>query len=98
MRWVQARFKRWNESIPRGAYVGYGVSVLALALATAVLTPVRQRLGVPTIELIFLGIVVLIAARWGWGPGLFASFAGNLTVNFFFVDPLYEFTVQEPAN
>src|SRR5262245_37302875 len=98
MRWLAQRLRRSPGASLKDTYAGYGVAVLTLALATALLTPFRTQLGVPGIELLFLMIVVLIAARWGWGPGLFASLAGNLAVNFFFVDPLYKFTVQEPEN
>lgn len=41
---------------------------------------------------------MLVAVRWGWGPGLFASIVANLTFNYFFVPPLRTFTVQEPRN
>lgn len=77
---------------------GYAVTVLAVAALTAVLTPARASVGPVNIVLLFLLCVVGIAARWGWGPGLFASAVANLAFNFFFVPPLHTFTVQEPRN
>jgi two-component system sensor histidine kinase KdpD len=74
---------------------------VALALVgamTAVLAPVRERLGQVNVVLLFLLLVLIAAARWGWGPGIFASLAANLAYNFFFVSPVHTFTVQEPHN
>ncbi len=77
---------------------GYVVSVGAVAVLTGVLAPFRLRIGLLNVGLLYLLLVVLVAARWGWGPGLLASIIANLAFNFFFVPPLYRFTVQEPAN
>jgi two-component system sensor histidine kinase KdpD len=82
----------------RRSYYPYVVTILAVAVLTAVLIPVRDTLGPVNIVLLFLLCVVAIATRWGWGPGLFASAIANLAYNFFFVPPLHTFTVQEPRN
>lgn len=76
----------------------YGVAVAALATLTAVLTPLRTQVGLLNIGLSFLLVVVVVAARWGWGPALFASVVANLALNFFFVPPRLTFTVGEPTN
>ncbi|MGD9892498.1 MAG: DUF4118 domain-containing protein [Dehalococcoidia bacterium] len=79
-------------------HAGYAVTVLAVALLTAALIPLRDTLGLVNIVLLFLLGVVGVATRWGWGPGLFASAIANLAFNFFFVPPLHTFTVQSPRN
>jgi two-component system sensor histidine kinase KdpD len=84
--------------LSRQALAGYAVTVVAVAVLTAMLSPLRLRLGLLNIGLLFLLFVVLIAARWGWGPGLFASVVANLVFNFFFVPPLHTFTVGAPQN
>lgn len=86
------------SAIPRGSIHRYAVTVLAVAMLTTLLAPVRGSLGLVNIVLLFLLCVVAIAARWGWGPGLFASAVANLAFNFFFVPPLHTFTVQAPTN
>src|SRR5205823_9659167 len=38
------------------------------------------------------------AAAWGWVAGIYTSVLSNLAFNYFFVPPLYRFTVQQPEN
>ncbi|MGH2601288.1 MAG: DUF4118 domain-containing protein, partial [Dehalococcoidia bacterium] len=85
------------EGVPR-TLLGYAVALGTVILTTAALLPLREELGLVNVVLVFLLLVVLIAARWGWGPGLFGSVAANVAFNFFFVPPFYRFTVQEPRN
>jgi two-component system sensor histidine kinase KdpD len=47
---------------------------------------------------LLLLFAVVIAAYWGREVGLFAAIVTNLALNFFFIDPLHTFTVQEPRN
>jgi two-component system sensor histidine kinase KdpD len=39
-----------------------------------------------------------VAVRYGLWPSLFASLAASLCYNFFFLPPLYEFTIADPTN
>ena len=89
---------RWWRSPTRPGARPYLIVLAGDALIVAVLTPLRTHLGLLSIGLIFLLSVVLVATRWGWRPGLFATVITNLSLNFFFVPPLYTFTVQTPGN
>jgi two-component system sensor histidine kinase KdpD len=89
--------QRWITYV-RSDAGGYVVTVLGVAVLTAGLIPLRHRLGLVSIGLLFLLLVVLISFRWGWGPGLCASLIANLAFNYFFVPPRLRFTVQEPSN
>ena len=42
--------------------------------------------------------VVAVAVRFGLWPSLVAVLAASLCYNFFFIPPLYTFTVADPAN
>lgn len=97
---MQARAFGWlRDSVRSPTTVrGLWMSAAGLALATVLLVPVREHLGLLNVGLLYLLFVVVIAARWGWGPGVFASVVANLLVNFFFVPPFHAFTVQAPAN
>jgi two-component system, OmpR family, sensor histidine kinase KdpD len=55
-------------------------------------------LAVQSISLVFLTAVLASAIAWGLWPSLFAAIAGMLTYNFFFLPPLYTFSVAEPEN
>jgi two-component system sensor histidine kinase KdpD len=71
---------------------------MALAATVAILRPLRLDLGLTNIALILLLLSVVIAAAWGWVAGVYTSLLSNLAFNFFFVPPLYRFTVQQPDN
>jgi two-component system sensor histidine kinase KdpD len=74
------------------------LAIVSTALLTAVLSPFRDDLGLLNVGLLFLLLTLVIAAVWGRDVGLFAALVTNLALNFFFIDPLYKFTVQEPRN
>ena len=43
-------------------------------------------------------MTLLVSSTWGWRVGVFAAILANLALNFFFVDPLFAFTVHEANN
>ena len=77
---------------------GVVASILTTGLTVALLTPVRNDLGLVNIGFLFLLLTLLIASHWGREVGLFQAVLANLAFNFFFIDPLYRFTVDEPRN
>src|SRR5215469_8963919 len=76
----------------------YLVALAAVALALGVSFLVNWRLGVENVNLVFLTAIVGIAARYGLGPSLFASVLASLCYNFFFLPPIYTFTITDPVN
>ena len=46
----------------------------------------------------FLTAVVAVAVRFGLWPSLFASVVSTLCYNFFFLPPIYTFTISDPVN
>ena len=48
--------------------------------------------------LVFLTAILISAVAHGLGPSLFACFVGVLAYNFFFLPPLYTFTIADPEN
>jgi two-component system sensor histidine kinase KdpD len=64
----------------------------------AAMAPVQDEIGLLNVGLLFLLLTLLISAYWGRGVGLFAAVVANLALNFFFVEPLHELTVQSPEN
>ena len=47
---------------------------------------------------IFLTAIVGIAVRYGLWPSLLATVAASLSYNFFFLPPVYTFTITDPTN
>jgi two-component system sensor histidine kinase KdpD len=54
--------------------------------------------GIENVDLVFLTAVVAVAARYGLWPSLLASVAASLCYNFFFLPPVYTFTITDPTN
>jgi two-component system, OmpR family, sensor histidine kinase KdpD len=54
--------------------------------------------GIETVDLVFLTAIVVIAVRYGLLPSLLASVAASLCYNFFFLPPIYTFTITDPVN
>jgi two-component system sensor histidine kinase KdpD len=76
----------------------YGVAALALVAALGAGELVRLWLGIESVDLVFLTAIVVIAVRFGLWPSLFASAAASLCYNFFFLPPLFTFTIGNPNN
>ncbi len=78
--------------------VPYLVSLLFVAGALAAGLALKQVLAVSSLSLVFLTGVLASAIRYGLFPSLFACFASVLAYNFFFLPPLYTFTISDPEN
>src|SRR5439155_5262325 len=54
--------------------------------------------GIENVDLVFLTVVVGIAVRYGLWPSLVATVVSSLCYNFFFLPPIYTFTITDPTN
>src|SRR5437870_44751 len=73
-------------------------SAAAVAIALGIGLLLKQFINVQSISLVFLTAVLASAISWGLWPSLFAAIASMLAYNFFFLPPLYTFTVGDPEN
>lgn len=78
---------------PRPGPLAYLAVSGVVGLTTTLATPLLGRVDLANIVLLFLLAVVVSAARWGRGPGIFAAFAAVACFDFFFVPPRFSFTV-----
>src|SRR5499427_8467757 len=76
----------------------YAGSAFAVAVALGVGVLLKHFIAVQSISLVFLTAVLASAIVWGLLPSLFAAVASVLAYNFFFLPPLYTFTVADPEN
>ncbi|WP_342641371.1 sensor histidine kinase KdpD [Rhodoligotrophos ferricapiens] len=83
-----AQFELWP-------YLG---STGLIALAVLVGFTLQVVLAFQNIALVFLTAVLVAAIRLGLWPALYASLASMLAFNFFFIPPLYDFTISDPEN
>jgi two-component system sensor histidine kinase KdpD len=87
----------WLFAAPRtvGPYLE---GVLTTALATGVGVLIDTHINISNISLVYVVPVLIAAARHGLVPSLWVSGLSVLCYNFFFLPPLYEFTISDPAN
>ncbi len=76
-------------------YFGSAAAV-GLALLTAKL--LEWFLSLPELALVFLTAVLFSAVTWGLRPSIVASILSVCAYNFFFVPPVYTFTVASPRD
>ena len=77
---------------------GYLGAVAGTALITAILAPFQQQINSTTVALAFLLVVLFVALFWGSRPALLASLLGVVSLNFFFLPPLYTLSIAHPQN
>ncbi|WP_315796643.1 sensor histidine kinase KdpD [Bradyrhizobium sp. SZCCHNRI3043] len=76
----------------------YLMALLITAVGLGLAELIQPFFGIENVDLVFLTAVVGVAARYGLGPSLLASLAASLCYNFFFLPPLYTFTITDPTN
>jgi len=76
----------------------YLTAVLITALGLGVAELIQPWFGVENVDLVFLTAVVGVAARYGLWPSLLTSVLASLCYNFFFLPPIYTFTITDPTN
>ena len=76
----------------------YALALVAVALALGFGETIQPWLGIENVDLVFLTAIVGVAVRLGLWPSLLASVAASLCYNFFFLPPIYTFTITEPTN
>lgn len=76
----------------------YGGSLLLVAAALGVGELLREFLASSNVSLVFLAAILASAVAYGLVPSLFACVVSVLAYNFFFLPPLYSFTIADPEN
>jgi len=77
--------------------VGYPAATLVVVLTVGLLK-IFHGLTDSTVALVLLLAVFLSAWVWQSGPGVLAALLATAAFNFFFLPPLYTFTIQDPRN
>lgn len=85
-------------SVPGPPPLAYAKALGLVAATVALSALLVPLIGSGAIDLIFLLPVTAAATLYGLRPGLAAGVAASLTFNFFFLPPLYTFTIADPAN
>ncbi len=76
----------------------YLMALLVVAVGLGAAELIHPWFGIENVDLVFLTAVVGVAVRYGLWPSLLASVAASLCYNFFFLPPVYTFTITDPTN
>ena len=84
-----------DAALPPSRAPAYLWASLACFIATAVAALLLQVFDLANVVMLFLLTVVLVALRYGRGPGVWAAMLAVLCFDFFFVQPRWSFTVND---
>jgi two-component system sensor histidine kinase KdpD len=76
----------------------YLMALLVVVVGLGVAALIQRFFAIENVDLVFLTAVVSVAVRYGLWPSLLASVAASLCYNFFFLPPVYTFTIADPNN
>ncbi|UQR62139.1 sensor histidine kinase KdpD [Bradyrhizobium sp. C-145] len=79
---------------PRPYLKALGIVLIGLGAAELI----QPYFGLENVDLVLLTSVVAVAVRYGLWPSLMATVAASLCYNFFFIPPIYTFTITDPTN
>lgn len=76
----------------------YGMAALLVLAALGIGLLVKPLVGIESADLVFLTAIVAVAVRYGLLPSLAATVLATLCYNYFFLPPVYTFTITTPTN
>src|ERR1700716_2704891 len=76
----------------------YLMALAIVAIGLGAGEVIQPLFGTENVDLVFLTAVVVVAVRFGQLPSILASAAASLCYNFFFLPPVYTFTITDPTN
>jgi len=79
-------------------FVPYLVNTLTVAAALGIALAIDRLVQLPNISMVFLSAVLFSSIAYGLWPSLYATLISVLAYNFFFLPPIYTFTIADPAN
>ena len=76
----------------------YLMSMLIVAIGLGIAVLIEPWFGIENVDLVLLTAVISVAVRYGLWPSLLATVVASLCYNFFFLPPVYTFTITDPTN
>lgn len=94
---VQSRAAPGLRAIGRDP-ASYAIVAALVALATGIGKLAEPWIGTGGVDLIYLLPVIIASGRYGLPAGLAAGLLAALAYNFFFLPPVYTFTIADPQS
>jgi two-component system, OmpR family, sensor histidine kinase KdpD len=76
--------------------LGYGAALATVTLVSLSIGFVLGRINLANASMLYLFAVLATAVAFGRGPAVFAALIAFLTFDWFFVQPVHQFTVSDP--
>src|SRR5262249_23435632 len=76
----------------------YVATIAAVALALGFAYVLKPLIGVESADLVFLVAVIGVAYNYGLWPSLFAAGSSMVAYQFFFLDPVFKFSIADAKN
>ena len=95
---VPKKTVRTAEEIRPFDAIPHVAAIIAVAVALGIDELIKPIVGIENVDLVFMTAIVAVAVRYGLLPSLFASVVASLCYNFFFLPPIYTFTITDPTN
>jgi two-component system, OmpR family, sensor histidine kinase KdpD len=92
---ARERLLRWPKTLGI-APQHFLYATVAVAAALAVGELLTRITPIPNLSIVFLLAVLVMAMSFGIWPAIYASILSFFVYNFFFIPPLYTFTIAEP--
>ncbi len=87
----------WGWRVSRETAGGYGYALLGVTAASLAIALVEHFVHITNISLLYLPVVLWLAAWTGRGPAILASLLSFLAYDYFFLPPLHRFAVDDPT-
>ena len=77
--------------------LGYMWALVGVGAASLAIAAIESQAHIANISLVYLLVVIWLAASWGRGPAILAAFLSFLAYDLFFIPPLFHLTVDDPT-
>lgn len=81
-----------------GSSADFAITAAIVAATTLIGKLAEPLIGLGGVDLLYLLPVIIVSGRYGLRLGLLAGLAAGLTYNFFFLPPIYTFTIADPQS
>ncbi len=88
--------RRWRWPARNGLAIGLAAATMSVATAVLVGILATRYLVLPDLSMIFLAAVLVCAVTVGQWPAIAAAILSFLAYNFFFIPPVYTFSIATP--